>query len=202
MTTTTIHVVLDGSGSMSICKNETIKGFNDYAERVAKDAPGSRLSLTVFGGSYLATTVDDADMAAVPPLTGLTYQPEGGTPLYDAIGHAVGLLDNATGQNKVLVILTDGEENQSTKFNKDTIRALLSERQEEENWLVLYLGANQDAFKEGAKFGSRAGTTMNYSTANMAQTMNSASASTARYAASGNLRSAEFTEEEREAATK
>lgn len=200
MNNLTIHVVLDQSSSMGSCKAQTIKAFNDYANQICVDDPTARLSLTVFGGSALNTIIDDKLITAVVHLTDSTYQPSGGTPLYDAIGHAVGLLDNATGKNKVMVILTDGEENCSTKFNKSQIKALLSERQEEENWLVIYLGANQDAFEEGAKFGSQIGTTMTYGTTNMAQTMGSAAASTMRYAASGSRAKASFTTEEREKA--
>lgn len=193
----TIHVVLDRSGSMAVIKSQTIKGFNGYCQEVCKTAPKSRLSLTVFGGSDLATVIDDKEIGSVVQLTDSSYQPGGGTPLYDAIGHAIGLLDDASGANKVMVIITDGEENQSTKFTKETIRALLSERQEEENWLVIYLGANQDAFAEGAKFGSRMGSTMNYAAQNMAQTMAVAARSTSSYAATASLDAAAFTEAER-----
>lgn len=196
----TIHVVLDRSGSMGSCRDQTIKAFNDYADKIGADLPDSRLSLTIFGGADLDTIIDNQPIGSVDHLTSATYQPLGGTPLYDAIGHAIGLLDNAKGKNKVMVILTDGEENQSTKFTKDTIKALLSERQEEDNWLVIYLGANQDAFEEGAKFGSQRGSTMDYATQNMAQTMAATAALTMRYAATGSRVEAKFTDEEREKA--
>jgi hypothetical protein len=68
-----------------------------------------------------------------------------------------------------------------------------------QGWLVIFLGANQDAFAEGGKIGTKLGTTMSYGMQNMAQTMASASASTMRFAASGgSLKAAEFTDEERE----
>lgn len=205
----TVHLVLDRSGSMNIIRDITIKSVNDYMAKLATDAPGSRFSLTLFdtgvvgdkGMSRIDTVIADEDIANVTPLDHATYTPDGGTPLYDAIGKVITQMDKETG-DKALVIVTDGEENASLEYTKESIKKLLDERQQSHNWLVLYLGANQDAFSEGAKFGSQAGTTMSYSTSNMAQTMGSAAAATARYADTRLRASAAFTDEEREAATK
>lgn len=199
----TVHLVLDRSGSMLTNQDLTIQSTNEYVASLAKDAPGSRFSLTLFDSDAKAkaridTVISDVDIGSVMPLDRATYAPGGGTPLYDAIGHVIGLMDKETG-DKALVILTDGEENTSSEFTKDKIKKLLDERQDKENWLVLYLGANQDAFVEGAKFGSRGGHTMSYSTAKLGSAMLSASASTARFAETRSVSDAAYTDEEREA---
>lgn len=196
----TVHVVLDRSGSMNRIKDDTIGAFNSYVETLAKEAPDSRLSLTIFDSQSVDTITDNAVIGEVPKLNATTYQPRGSTPLYDAIGKVVGLLGDAKGKNKALVVLTDGQENASREYTKDAIKKLLDEKQEKSNWLVLYLGANQDAFAEGAKFGTQAATTLNYDTANMRGTMAVAAASTLRYAASGNRADATFTSAERKKA--
>lgn len=196
-----IHFVLDRSGSMAAVKGDTIGGFNNYVADVATAAPGSAMSLTTFGGN-IDTVFADQPINDVDPLTEVNYSPGGWTPLYDAIGKAVEQLDKAKSKNKVLVILTDGEENASSTQTKDSIKAMLDERQDKHGWLVIYLGANQDAFEEGAKMGASRGSTMTYTTANMAQTMGAAAASTMRYAAGGSLKAAEFTDEEREKVNK
>jgi hypothetical protein len=138
----------------------------------------------------------------VKPLTTETYVPRGLTPLLDAIGKAVALLDKAEGKLKALVISTDGLENASREQTRASIKALLDERQKQ-GWLVLYLGANQDAFNEGAKMGTHTGTTMNYaSTARGTRSsFAAASGATRRFTSSGgDLKAAAFTQEEREEA--
>ena len=198
----TVHVVLDRSGSMQSIKDDTIGAFNEYVSTLAKDAPKSHLSLTIFDSQSVDTIVDNSPIADVKPLDGNTYQPRGGTPLFDAIGKTVGLLAAADGKNKALVIITDGQENASREYRRETIKSLLTEKQDKDNWLVLYLGANQDAFAEGAMFGTKAGTTMDYSAtgAGMRGMMQSVGAATARYASSGSLTVAAFTDDERKAA--
>lgn len=196
----TVHVVLDRSGSMMLVKDDTIGAFNSYVSSLAKDAPNSKLSLTIFDSQSVDTIVLNRPIADVEPLTGDTYQPRASTPLYDAVGKVVGLLDEAKGGNKALIILTDGQENASREYTKDAVKKLLDERQEKKNWLVLYLGANQDAFAEGAKFGTQSATTLNYDTKNMAATMSVAAASTARYAVGGSRSAASFTAAERKRA--
>lgn len=200
----TVHVVLDRSGSMNSIKTDTIGAFNAYVETLAKDAPGSKLSLTIFDSQSVDTIVNDVKIGEVVPLTTDTYQPRASTPLYDAIGKVVTLLADAKGKNKALVILTDGHENASREYTKDAVKKLLDEKQEKDNWLVLYLGANQDAFSVGAGIGVQAATAMNFAASGtgMRGTMAAASAATLRYATSSNRLDATFTADERTKAAK
>lgn len=199
----TVHVVLDRSGSMSIIQNDAIGGFNSYVETLVKDVPKAKLSLTIFDSQSIDTIIDNVPITEVQPLTTSMYQPRGMTPLLDAIGKTATLLEGAKGKNKALVIITDGQENASREHTKASIKKLLEDKQEKDNWLVLFLAANQDAFTEGAALGTRMANTANYvpTAAGMTNTMNVAAASTARYATSGgNLQSAELTEDERKKA--
>ena len=191
-----VHVVLDKSQSMQSIRGEAISGFNEYVAELAKNSPDAKLSLTVFSSSGINTIISNRLVTEVPPLTLETFVPSGMTPLYDAIGKVVSDFSNARGTNKALVILTDGQENASQEYTAASVKRLLEEKQKEEKWLVLYLGANQDAFAEGNKFGTVAGNTMTYDVDNMKDTFLSASAATLRYA-SGGLMSASFTAEER-----
>lgn len=201
----TIHVVLDRSGSMETCRDTTLKAVNDYISQVAKDAPGSTISITTFDDREILTPVKDQPITSAVLHPG-DFEPRGMTPLYDAIGKVVGDLDNATAQDKALVIVTDGYENASRKFTAKQIKTMLDDRQENENWLVIYLGANQDAIVEGQKFGAKASTSMSYDTQNMGQTMTSSARSTVAYAStaklSEKLKAASFTKKEREEAKK
>lgn len=197
------HVVLDRSGSMGSVRESTIDAFNEYLNGLAVDANlSARISLTIFDSESIDLIRDNLKAKDAPKLTATEYVPRGGTPLYDAIGKTVAAIDaqeRRDGENVALVVLTDGMENQSREHTKESIKALLGDRQKNKNWLVIYLGANQDAFAEGAKFGTAALNTMSYTTANMGATMKSAHAATSRYAASGLRASAAFTDDERKA---
>lgn len=103
-----------------------------------------------------------------------------------------------------LVILTDGHENASREFTRDDILKLLTRKQEQDGWLVIYLGANQDAWEVGQKFGSASPNTMSFDAMNASVVMASAADATNRYVASRNeqlgRREAGFSKEERERA--
>jgi len=166
---TDITVILDRSGSMSIVKNDTIGGFNTFIEE-QKKAPGDgTLTLVQFDDQYQVDYLR-VPLADVKPLDESTYVPRGWTALLDAIGKTVNTLgetyakmpEDERPENVVLVIQTDGEENRSQEFKTDQIKEMLERQAQDYKWQIIYLGANQDAFKVGAAMGIRAASTMNY----------------------------------------
>lgn len=199
MTKLTIVVVLDRSGSMQSIKEDTIGAFNEYVSTVAKDSPESTLSLIIFDSQSIDTIYSDIAVTHVKPLDGTTFVPRASTPLYDAMGQAAHLLDTLKGDNKVFVTITDGEENSSREYRRETIKSLLAERQEKNKWLVMYLGANQDAFAVGKGIGAQVANTMNFTATSvgMRNAVGAAAAATSRYAMTGKLQSAEYTAAER-----
>jgi len=80
-------------------------------------------------------------------------------PLLDAVGHGVALLEKRkeAGERCILAVMTDGLENSSREYTKETIKALLDRKQKEEGWLVLYLGAGHDAWAQAGAMGLHAG---------------------------------------------
>ena len=106
----------------------------------------------------------------MPKLTGDIFVPRGMTPLNDAIARTASEMDRRElrdGENVAFVILTDGLENASQEYSRDAVRKLLERLQKEKNWLVIYLGANQDAFAEGAARGAVAANTMTFDVSRM-----------------------------------
>ena len=103
-----------------------------------------------------------------------------------------------------LVILTDGQENASREHSRESIRKLLAGRQEDKGWLVLYLGANQDAFVEAAAVGIGAAHSLDYAVGRETYALDAVSRSTADYAAAPSpvhgRASASFSKRERAAA--
>lgn len=203
-TTLAVHVVLDRSGSMQSVKDDTIGAFNSYVETLAKETPNATLSLTLFDSQGIDTIYSDIPINSVTKLDGTTYQPRASTPLYDAIGKCATILTGTTADRKALVIITDGYENASREWNQNTVKALLTEKQDKDGWLVIYLGANQDAWAVGASFGTRQGTTMSFDQKSTRSTLASTARATAAYGMAANAVSgqsvASFTDDERASA--
>lgn len=138
----------------------------------------------------------------MPALTREMFVPRGMTPLNDAIGSTVQKIEKVErhkDEGVAFVILTDGLENASKEFSRDAVRKLLERVQKENNWLVIYLGANQDAFAEGATRGVAASHTMDFQPAMMPSVMRAA-ARMARVYAENPAAPSDFTVEERRAA--
>ena len=146
--------LLDRSGSMESCWEDTIGGYNSFVD--SQKSLGGTMTLFQFDHEILESYKDVA-IADVKPLNKETYTPRGSTALLDAIGKVI----KDGGDNRVVVILTDGLENASKTYTKAHIRDLITAK-EKEGWQFIYLGANQDAFAEGELLGINPGRTMNY----------------------------------------
>lgn len=160
-----VHVtfLLDRSGSMSSIASDVRGGFDAYvAEQRAE--PGSlTMTLVTFDSQGIDVLYQGLDVHEVPPLD---FKPRGGTPLYDSMAFTIELVDRAIegtegGRSQVVVIYTDGLENQSRVHTSTTIKDLVETRQGR-GWTFVYLGANQDAWDEAAKFGGTYGSTQTY----------------------------------------
>jgi Mg-chelatase subunit ChlD len=199
-----VHVLLDRSGSMEDCRDKTIDAFNEYVNSLkCLSNAGTRLSLTTFDSESVDIVFDAMRIADVPKLTRETFVPRGRTPLFDALGQVVAHVDKVNtlpDERVALAILTDGLENASTEYKAETVRKLLTDRQERKNWLVLYLGANQDAWAAGAQIGAGKELSMAFDTGHIGAAMQSVAASIGRYRsapASAARREAAFTAAER-----
>jgi hypothetical protein len=138
--------LLDRSGSMAIILDDTIGGYNSFVD--SQRALGGTMSLYLFDHEVV-NVYKDIPIADVKPLTKETYVPRGSTALLDAMGE---VLKKEDGSKAIMIILTDGEENSSSKFTNDHIKDLTGMRTKE-GWDFVYLGANQDAFSVGQRMG-------------------------------------------------
>ena len=148
--------LLDVSGSMESCWDDTIGGFNAFVND--QKATGGTLTLIQFDHEY-QVTFERTKIEDVQPLTRATYKPRGSTALLDAIGRLIKEWKGSA--NPSVVILTDGLENASHKFTKAHIKDLI-ETKTKDGWTFAYLGANQDAFAEAGSIGIAPGGTLNY----------------------------------------
>ena len=158
--TVEIVAILDRSGSMSTIIDDSIGGFNTFLKQQQSLEGKAKLSLVLFDDK-LEYPVTDTDIQSVRPLTKETYVPRGMTALNDAIGTTLQKLLERNPARAVIVILTDGFENASKTFTQHTVTALIKECEAKE-WPVVYLAANQDAFKVAGSYGILASNTMNF----------------------------------------
>jgi len=150
-----IFFVLDETGSMAGCIQQTISGFNEYLNTLKEDKKSKyKLSLLKFNSGGLTQVCDDMPLKRVPELSLDNYRPANMTPLYDAIGHGINLMNS---KRKVLfVIMTDGEENCSKEYDRSDIFKLVA-NQKKAGWQFAFLGADQDAWIAGGKIGKGRG---------------------------------------------
>jgi hypothetical protein len=152
---TIYHIILDKSGSMQDCIDNTISGFNEQIQHIRKMATTYEdqeitLGLTTFSDrSELLFFDAPSDKATL--LSKNNYRPDGMTALLDAIGHTSLRIEEYMKSNRnlpttaVVVILTDGHENSSTSFNLAEIRTLISRLEATGNWTFSFIGATLDA---------------------------------------------------------
>lgn len=194
------HILLDRSGSMESCRDTTIDAFNEYVMGLRRsDDVDARLSLTIFDSQSIDAVQHVEPAKSFIELSRHNYVPRASTPLLDAIGYAVARTDDValrTGEKVSLVILTDGQENASKEHTKDTIRKLLTDRQDNKGWLVTFLGADVDAFTEAGAIGVHSDRYLQLKKAKLGAAMRYAARMQESYAKTGNANQA-FTEAER-----
>lgn len=186
MKKTLISFILDETGSMLSVKDETIFGFNEWLETVRYHGKSSRLTLTCFNSNKMDTRYVNTPVKDVEKLTPQNYKPDAMTPLYDAIGTTINVIEESIGKvldkpDVLIVILTDGQENFSKEYNRQRIFDLIQEKQRE-GWAFIYLGANQDSWLEGEKISVPSYATMDFAATSAG--ISSGMATVANYTAS------------------
>jgi len=196
---TNVHFILDKSGSMGSVREATISGFNEYLDTLKKDGNTYTLTLSVFD-TEVQTLEVNTPLSKVKKLTSENYIPSGMTALYDAVCVTLGKVKKSKAKNLV-VIMTDGEENSSQEFTDKELKTMIKDLEKGKNWTFVFLGANQDSWMVGQKFGMKVGNVANYhaSSKGMGETMRTVAHNTAMFAAStSNATEEYFTADDKE----
>lgn len=158
-----IAFILDRSGSMQSLKEFAIKGFNDFiAEQknvlVNKEV---KFSLVLFDHQY-TKHFDAIPLNDTPEINTSVYVPRGLTALLDAIGKTVTdlgvTLDNLSEDDKpekvIIVIMTDGQENNSREYTPAQIKELIKTQEDSYNWSFMYLSSDLNSVHDAVhKYG-------------------------------------------------
>ena len=155
--TTLYQFVIDKSGSMSSCIDDTIGGFNLQLETLSTletRYPDQRflVSLTQFN-SEVDFLISNEKVSEISTLNRKNYRPGGSTSLLDAIGLSIQRIERQLGAkietdeaSVVFVILTDGHENSSRQFRYAEIARMIQKLEDTDKWTFSFLGADIDAF--------------------------------------------------------
>jgi len=169
---TEIVCVLDRSGSMASKIQDMVGGLNEFLDKQREVEGRFRFTLALFDTVVETPCVRvDGDLfggiyhhAETPPEDGLIYKPYqigGATALHDAlvetidkVGERLAELPESQRPGKVIfVVLTDGEENSSKRYELGDVRQRVEHQQEKYNWDFLFLGVGIDAFAQGTRLG-------------------------------------------------
>lgn len=162
---TLICLVLDRSGSMGGKEDDVVGGVNAFIKDQQRIDVPADICLVRFDSEATERFRPLQALSSIVPLGRQEYSPRGGTPLLDALGDTMDALEKdwAAGDftQGILVVVTDGAENQSRRFTKAMIQERIKTA-EENGWSIVYLGANVDAFAEAGQMGIARHSTMQY----------------------------------------
>ncbi len=141
-------IIVDESGSMEIIRKQAFVGMNETLETVRKMQEKfpdmeQKVTLITFDSEHTKWHYDDVAAAKTKNLDWKAYRPCAGTPLYDAIGKGVSKVNAQVedGENVLVTIITDGEENSSEEWTLKAIRKLI-EKLKKQNWTFTLIGTD------------------------------------------------------------
>jgi len=166
---TEIVFILDRSGSMSGLESDTIGGFNSMIKKQQDETDGDAIVSTILFNQESFVLHDRIPLDKIAPLTEKDYRVGGMTALLDAVGNAIKHIKNVhkyareedRPQKTIFIITTDGMENASINFSYKQIKNLI-ERQKENDWEFIFLGANIDAAEIAENIGIDRRRAVNY----------------------------------------
>ena len=150
--------IIDKSGSMAGSEEHTISSFNEYLMKEKKNSFKTNITTILFSDEhqYLHKRIPVSD---VKELTIEEYNVGGCTALYDSLGDGIKYIEKENCDKVLFIIITDGYENASRKYNKNYIKKLIKEHN---NWEFIYIGADIDSYEAGNEIGIKKANIANY----------------------------------------
>jgi hypothetical protein len=175
-----VHLIaiLDKSASMSHLTTDTIGGFNTFIEEQRKTtdtdleatlvqfaSPERRVAgIAPVGKGDYQVTFRAKPISEVTKLTRESYRANGGsTALNDAIGKTLTEIDTSTADAFVVLVITDGFENDSVEYTREAVRELIKAREAAGNFTFVFIGSDPSTWGEAAAYGTTVSNTMSYS---------------------------------------
>ena len=149
-------IILDESGSMGDIRQQALTGVNETISTIRaaqEENPDDHqmLSFVTFDQGPrkrpdVRLIIDNEKIENVEDLKPEQYDPQGMTPLYDAMGKAITALQKLVqdGDHVLVTVVTDGYENASHHYSAEMIRELVTSLSAK-GWVFTYIGANQNS---------------------------------------------------------
>ena len=157
-------LIVDASQSMTDLTKSTIGGVNeqiDTIKQLEKEFPDQKYHMSFMHfNSKVTIEYTNRKASLLESITDKNYRTTGMTALLDAIGVGVTNLNEtikdkiASGDaSAVVVIITDGEENNSREYDITKVRSMINELQSTGKWTFTFIGANIDSIKTASSYG-------------------------------------------------
>lgn len=185
MKTVYVNVVIDESGSMAHRRASVISGVNEYVNDLKDKNDDINYVLNVIKfNTFSSFAVENLPISKFETFS--NYSPNGGTALYDAVGDAIVGTDKLNATNAIFIIMTDGEENSSKRFDSSKVKSMIEDRQSK-GWAFTYLGADSNTWSAAGSIGINMQNAVMWDTKNVGGTFRAASAMTSSFYTSCNV---------------
>ena len=141
-------IIVDESGSMCIIRKQAFTGMNETLQTIRqmqKMYPNQeqRVTLLTFDTGHTTCHYDNTPALKTKDLGWNDYDPDGGTPLYDAIGMGISKVNAqvSSGDHVLVTIITDGEENSSREWTLKMVRNMI-EKLKKQHWTFTLIGTD------------------------------------------------------------
>lgn len=163
-----IHIcfIIDESSSMAGSEKDVCGGFKKVLDEQKASTDGScSISLYKFATKaqelYVGKDIHEvselkscqnyiAELQNITYVPADTYRPCGCTAMFDGIGMAIdnigawlsGMPEEERPEKNLIVIMTDGEENCSTKYSASKVKEMIKHQEDVYSWTFIYMGTD------------------------------------------------------------
>lgn len=172
--------IIDASTSMSCRRDAVVSAVSESID--GYKSPESETLISIY--TFASSTKKVLDFVDVNDSPAFEYAVGGMTALYDAMGFVINdigsklnaMLEVDRPSTVQIMIITDGQENNSSEYTAPKISEMVKHQTEKYSWLFTYLGSNQDAILAGNKLGIDGNLCATYTDNNFGKTVRSVSA--------------------------
>jgi Mg-chelatase subunit ChlD len=147
---TYVAVVVDRSGSMSSIYEAALSGVNEQVKTLKANAnvAGKTFVSFIQFDDKIDVLFSNRPAEDLEEFKDGDFSPRGTTAMYDGVGKAISELSavktSAKNVGYLVVVISDGWENASKDYNKNSLAAEISRLQATGKWTFTYMLANQD----------------------------------------------------------
>lgn len=137
-----VCIAIDSSGSMDHLRQQVVDTFNNLVRTAHANDQDTYISLVTFDGTATLKLMP-AQAGNVREIGLGDYRPNGWTALWDGTGLAIETLEgmadaDAPNVSHLVIVITDGGENQSRKYNASRLNDKIARLHETDRWTITF----------------------------------------------------------------